>query len=156
MNIEERKNVLFRGIAIFLLMIPLALMVLCLIHVILVLPEGYIISIIGMVLAIGFLGMEVFVIFRGGKKENSLYKIAFNENHKINTFPLIAVSVGTALGLGLTILSAIVYFQQDEPNKSAMLFVLAVGSYLLINCIIYYIYAIMFKKRPINLRKFLK
>ena len=156
MNIEERKNLLHRIISVILLMIPLALMVICLIHVFCVLPEGYVISIIGMILAIGFLGMEVFVMLRGGKKESSLYKIAFNENQKVNTFPIIMVSIGTALGLGLTLLSSIVFFQQDEPNKSAMLVVLAIGAYLLINCIIYYLYVIMFKKRPLDLRKFIK
>ena len=156
MNLEERKNVFYRVIAVILLMIPLTFMVLCLIHVFKVLPEGYVLSLIGMILAIAFLGLECFVIIKGGKRENSLSKIVFDENQKINTFPMIAVLVGTALGISITTFSAVLYFTQEEPNKSAMTVTLAIGTYLLINCILYFIYALIFKKRPINLRKFIK
>ena len=157
MNFEEKKNVIFRLIASFLLLIPLTIIVLGLIHVFLTLAEGYILSIIAFMLTAAFLMLEMVVILMGWKKENSLAKIAFNENQNINNVSLIAVIVGTVLGVGLTALSISVYFIRNaEPFKTSMLVVLSISSYLLINCIIYFIYIFIFKKRPLDLRNFIK
>ena len=157
MNFEEKKNVIFRLIACFLLLIPLSIIILGLIHVFKVLAEGYIISIIALMLAAAFLLLEFVVILKGWNKENSLYKIAFNENQNINNVPLVAVIVGTVFGFGLLVLSISVYFIRNaEPFKTSMLVVLSIASYLLVNCIVYFIYIIMFKKRPLNLRNFIK
>lgn len=157
MNFEEKKNVIFRLIASFLLLIPLTFIVLGLIHVFQVLAEGYIISIIAFMLTGAFLLLEIVVILKGWKKENSLYKIAFNENQNINNVPLVAVIVGSVFGTGLLALSISVYFlRNSEPFKTSMIVVLSIASYLLINCIIYFIYIFMFKKRPLDLRKFIK
>ena len=157
MNFEEKKNVIFRLVACFLLLAPLSIIILGLIHVFQVLADGYIISIIALMLTAAFLMLEFVVILKGWKKENSLYKIAFNENQNINNVPLIAVIVGTVFGVGLLALSISVYFiRNNEPFKTSMLVVLSIASYLLINCIIYFIYLIVFKKRPLNLRNFIK
>lgn len=157
MNFEEKKNVIFRLVACFLLLAPLSIIILGLIHVFQVLADGYIISIIALMLTAAFLLLEFVVILKGWKKENSLYKIAFNENQNINNVPLIAVIVGTVFGVGLLALSVSVYFiRNTEPFKTSMLVVLSIASYLLVNCIIYFIYLIVFKKRPLNLRNFIK
>lgn len=157
MNFEEKKNVIFRLIACFLLLIPFSLMILGLIHVLKTLVEGYIISIIALMLSMAFLALEFVVILKGWKRESTLYKIAFNENQHINNVPLVAVCIGTALGIGLLALSISVYFlRNSEPFKSSMLVVLSIATFLLLNCVIYYIYLIMFKKRPLNLRNFIK
>ena len=157
MNFEERKNVLFRLIADFLLLIPLAIIILGLVHIFNVLANGYILSIIALMLTAGFLLLEFVVMIRGWKKESSLYKIAFNENQRINNVPLVAVIVGTIFGVGLTALAITVYFTKNvEPTRSSMFVVLSIASYLLINCLIYFIYVIMFKKRPLDLKKFIK
>ena len=157
MNFEEKKNVVFRLVACFLLLATLSIIILGLIHVFQVLADGYIISIIALMLTAAFLILEFVVILKGWKKENSLYKIAFNENQNINNVPLIAVIVGTVFGVGLLALSISVYFiRNTEPFKTSMLVVLSIASYLLINCIIYFIYVIVFKKRPLNLRNFIK
>ena len=157
MNFEERKNVIFRLLACFLLLIPLSIIVIGIIHIFKSLAEGYIISIIALMLSAAFLILEFVVILKGWKKENSLYKIAFNENQNINNVPLIAVCVGTAFGIGLLTLSISVYFiRNSEPFKTSMLVVLAIASFLFVNCIIYFIYIIMFKKRPLNMKNFIK
>ena len=157
MNFEEKKNVIFRLIACFFLLVPLSVIVFGLIHLFQTLAEGYIISIIAFMFAGAFLLLEFVVILKGWKKENSIYKIAFNENQKINNVPLVAVMVGTLFGIGLTALAISVYFiRNTEPIKTSMLVVLSIASYLLVNCVIYYIYIFMFKKRPINLKNFIK
>ena len=157
MNFEEKKNVIFRLIASFLLLVPLTIIILGLIHLFKTLAEGYILSIIAFMLTAAFLILEMVVILMGWKKENSLAKIVFNENQNINNVSLIAVIVGTVLGVGLTALSISVYFIRNaEPFKTSMLVVLSISSYLLINCIIYFIYIFIFKKRPLNLKNFIK
>jgi hypothetical protein len=157
MNFEEKKNVIFRLIAGALLLIPLFIIIFGLIHLFKTLAEGYIISIIAFMLTAAFLLLETVVILKGWKKENSLYKIAFNENQNINNVPLVAVIVGTLAGIGLTALAISVYFLRDtEPFKTSMLVVISISSYLLVNCVIYFIYVFMFKKRPINLKNFIK
>ena len=157
MNFEEKKNVIFRLVACFLLLAPLSIIILGLIHVFQVLADGYIISIIALMPAAAFLILEFVVILKGWKKENSLYKIAFNENQNIHNVPLVAVIVGTVFGVGLLALSISVYFiRNTEPFKTSMLVVLSIATYLLVNCVIYFIYVIMFKKRPLNLRNFIK
>ena len=157
MNFEEKKNVIFRLIASFLLLVPLTIIILGLIHLFKTLAEGYILSIIAFMLTAAFLMLEMVVILMGWKKENSLAKIAFNENQNINNVSLIAVIVGTVLGVGLTALSISVYFIRNaEPFKTSMVVVLSISSYLLINCIIYFIYILIFKKRPLNLKNFIK
>ena len=157
MNFEERKNVLFRLIACFLLLIPLAIMIIGLVHVFKTLADGYILSIIALMLSIGFLALEFVVMIRGWKKESSLYKIAFNENQHVNNVPLVAVIVGTLFGVGLVALAITVFFtKNEEPSRTSMLVVLSIATYLLVNCIIYFIYVVMFKKRPLDLKKFIK
>lgn len=157
MNFEERKNVLFRLIACFLLLIPLAIMIIGLVHIFKTLADGYILSIIALMLSIGFLALEFVVMIRGWKKESSLYKIAFNENQHVNNVPLVAVIVGTLFGAGLVALAITVFFtKNEEPSRTSMLVVLSIATYLLINCIIYFIYVVMFKKRPLDLKKFIK
>ena len=157
MNFEEKKNVVFRLIAGFLLLIPLGLIVFGLIHLFQTLADGYVISIIAFMTTATFLLLELVVILKGWKKENSLSKIAFNENQNINNVPLVAVIVGTIVGVGLTALAISVYFVRDsEPFKTSMLVVLSISVYLLVNCIIYFIYIFIFKKRPLNLRNFIK
>ena len=157
MNFEEKKNVAFRLIAGFLLLIPLGLIIFGLIHLFQTLADGYVISIIAFMTTAAFLLLELVVILKGWKKENSLSKIAFNENQNINNVPLVAVIVGTIVGVGLTALAISVYFVRDsEPFKTSMLVVLSISVYLLMNCIIYFIYIFIFKKRPLNLRNFIK
>ncbi len=157
MNFEERKNVAFRLVACFLLLIPLAIIILGLIHVFNTLANGYILSIIALMLTAGFLLLEFVVMIKGWKKESSLYKIAFNENQHVNNVPLVAVIVGTIFGAGLVALALTVFFtRNEEPIRTSMFVVLSIGSYLLLNCFIYFIYVVMFKKRPVDLRKFIK
>lgn len=157
MNFEERKNVLFRLIACFLLLIPLAIMIIGLVHTFKTLADGYILSIIALMLSIGFLALEFVVMIRGWKKESSLYKIAFNENQHVNNVPLVAVIVGTIFGVGLVTLAITVFFtKNEEPSRTSMLVVLSIATYLLVNCIIYFIYVVMFRKRPLDLKKFIK
>ena len=157
MNFEEKKNVIFRLITGVLLVIPLVFVVLGLVHIFHTFSDGYIISIIALMLTAGFIFLELIVVLKGWKKESALYKIAFNENQKINNVPLIAVIVGTLFGVGLTALAITVYFVKAvEPHQTSMIVVLSISSYLLLNCIAYYIYIWMFKKRPIDLRKFIK
>ena len=157
MNFEEKKNLTYRIIASLFLAVSLGTTIFSLAQIIILRPEEVVLMLIAVAVASLFAILEIFVILRGGKKESYLYKIAFNENKHINNVPLIAVGVGTAFGLGLLALAISVYLIRDTAIiKSSMLVVLSISVYLLVNCVIYYIYLYMFKNRPINLRDFIK
>ena len=157
MNIEIRKTLTYRIVAAFLLLIGLAISGLSLAMVIIYRPEEVILTSITVVLTASFIILQMIFILVGWKKESNLYKIAFNENRHLNNVPLIAVIVGTALAVGLLILGISVYFIRPEVYiKTSMLVVITISSYLLLNCLIYYFYLIVFRNRPLNLKDLIK
>ncbi len=157
MNISERKIVLFRLISSIILLIPLGLAGLSCYLIFSANPEEMVLLIISLVAVSAFNIFEIILMLKGWKNESNLYKIAFNTNGSINNVPIFAVGAGTLFGVGLTSLGTIVYFVRDEITiKCSMLVVLAVGAYLLLNCIIYFIYLIMYKKRELDLRDLIK
>ena len=100
---------------------------------------------------------EIIFILKGWKKESQIYKIAFNTNERINNVPLIAISVFFVFGLGLIILSTLLnVYKHYEPNISTSFSILNIAIYLVINCLIYYLYCFMYKKREVNLRSLIK
>ncbi len=157
MNFEERKNVLYRLVASFLLLICFGLTFLSTFLTIKLKPEEMTMILISLILTAGIIILQTFFILKGWKKESNLYKIAFNDNKHVNNIPLIAVIVGTALGLFLLALSISVYYIREELTiKCSMLVVMTIGGYLLANCVIYLFYLILFKNRPVDLKDFIK
>ena len=157
MNYNERLNLSHRLIAMGLLLISLGVSITSLALIILSQTEEIVLMLIAVSITIVFALLETIVIVKGGKKESNLQKIAFNEKENINNIPLIAVGVGTAFGVGLLALGISVYFINPSTMvKASMLVVISIASYLLLNCFIYYIYLLMFKKRPLNLKDLIK
>jgi hypothetical protein len=157
MNFIERKTLIYRFVAFTLLLISLGVTSFSLSQIIVLRPEELILMLITIAICALFAILESIFILKGWKKESNLQKIAFNENSHVNNVPLIGVSVGTAFGLGLLALGISVYLIRVEPTvKASMLAVLSVSVYLLVNCLIYYIYLIMFKNRPLNLKDLIK
>lgn len=157
MNFIERKNVLYRIISVILFAIFLGFIAFCLYRIITSANASIVLPLI----TVGFAGLmglaQSIFIGIGGKKESHLYPIVFNENDRINNVFLIFVIAGTALGLGLFIFSLVGYFTQtNEKNIVSLITIMAVSLYVIINCIIYYIYLIMFKKREFNIKDLLK
>lgn len=157
MNIEQRKILRFRIISSLLLLLPIGAMVFSLLQIFVTKPEDMMLTVVALIACGAFNIFEIVVLMRGYTKESNLYKIAFNDNGNINNVPLVAVIVGTLFGLLLTSLGLVVFIVREETYiRASMLVVLTIGSYLLINCLVYYIFLIMYKKREINLRDFIK
>ena len=157
MNIEQRKNLSYRLVAAFLLLTSVGLVVFATIKTINFNYEELVLALIALIFT-GVLGLvETVFILKGWTKESYLYKIAFNDNKKINNVPLIAVSIGTAVSFVLLGLSLYVWFTRgDAKALVSVLVIMSVSVYLLANCLIYYFYAILFKDRPVNLRALIK
>lgn len=157
MNFQERKNLLYRFVAAFLLLVSLGVTCFSLCLIIILHSEEIVLMLVAIAVCAVFALLEAVFILKGGKKESVLAKIAFNENSHINNIPLIAVGVGTAFGLGLLALGVSVYLiRPDVMIKSSMLVVISIATYLLVNCIIYYFYLVLFKNRPLDLRDLIK
>ena len=154
MNYSERRNILYRLISVGLILISLGLDAYAMYMVILFNAEDKILSIIALALAAAFTILEITVILKGWKKDSNLFKIAFNENRNINNVPLVAVFVGTLFGLGLGIMSVVIYLTRGEANiKNAMLIIMAIAVYLLVNCLVYYLFLLFFKKRDLSIKE---
>lgn len=157
MNLFERKNVLFRLVAAVLLLTDIGLAVFATLTVINFQIEGITLALIATVLTGAFALLQSIFTLKGWKKESFLYKICFNDNKKVNTAPLIAVSIGTLISLTLLILSLVIWFTKSQPKDlTSVLVIMVVAVYLLANCIIYYFYLFLFRDKPINLKDFIK
>ena len=158
MNISERKNLIYRLLASAILLISAGMIIYSFIVVFKVEHEQLLLDVITLSTAFFFLIVELFFILKGGKKESNLYKIGFNDNGKLNNVPLIAVIVGAVFGLGLIGLGVSVYFVRYEEVtiRTSMLIILSVAVYLLTNCLIYFLYILMFKKREVRLEDLIK
>ena len=158
MNIQEKKNLTYRLLAALILLITGGMIFYAFFTVLQVEKDQLFLDILTLSTTAFFLLVELFFILKGGKKESNLYKIGFNDNGKLNNVPLIAVIVGTVFGLGLIIMGVSVYFVQyeDVTIRTSMLVVLSVTVYLVTNCIIYYLYIIMFRKCEVRLEDLIK
>ena len=157
MNIEERRNLAHRLTSASLILLNLGFVGYCLYFIATSPSQNQIISIIACVFAALMMIFEIVLLLKGGKKESALYKIAFNPNGNINNVPLIAVSVFCFFGVGLIVLGTLLnVLKHVEPNISSSLVILLVAVYLVSNCLIYYLYCIMFKKREFKLEDLLK
>ena len=157
MNFVEKKNLWYRFVSSFFLLLNLGVVVFALVEIIRLRPDDVPLMLVAISVTTLFICGECFFILKGWKKESYLYKIVFNENDKINTIPLIASSVGLAFGLGLLGMSIAVFIiNADKTIKASMLVVLSISIYLVVNCLIYFFYLLLFKKRPINIKNFIK
>ena len=158
MNVQERKNLTYRLLAALILLISAGMIIYTFIVVSRVERDQLFLDILTLSTASFFLLIELFFILKGGKKESNLYKIGFNDNGKLNTVPLIAVVIGSLFGLGLIIMGVSVYFvRYDEVTiRTSMLVILSVAVYLVTNCLIYFLYILMFRKHEVRLEDLIK
>ena len=158
MNIEQRRVLRFRFIASFLLLMPIGMMIFSLLQIIVNRPNEFVLSVIALAACGLFNLFEIIVIMKGWTKESNLLKIFYDEAQKVNTIPLVSVFVGTLFGLVLTILGIVVWFTKaDDINaRTSILVILTIGTYLLTNCLVYYLFIFMYRKRKFDIRDFIK
>lgn len=157
MKVENNRNLYFRIVASLLILLSVGLFVFSIVYIFLLTSEDIILPSVGLTLAGAFSIFEVVMILKGWKKENNLYKIAFNDNGNINNVPLVAVGLATAFGIGLSTLSLIVFFTREEPTiKVAMLVVMSISVYLLLNCIVYFIFLFWYRKKEFKIEDLIK
>ena len=158
MNIQERKNLTYRLLAGLILLISAGMIAYAFVVVLQVERKQLFLDVLTLGITTFFLLFEEIFILKGGKKESYLYKIGFNDNGKLNSVPLIAIIVGNFFGLGLVSLGISVYFVRydDVTIRTSMLIILSVAVYLVVNCLIYYLYVLMFRKREVRLEDLIK
>ena len=157
MNFIERKNLGFRLVAIFALMLNLGFAIFAFIYIYQFAAEHKVLSMVACLFASLLMIFESILLIMGGKKESALYKIAFNPNGRLNNVPFFGVFIFTLFGLGLLILGTILnVVTHYEPNISISYVILVVAIYLVTNCLIYDFYCFLFKNRKIKLEDFIK
>lgn len=158
MNFRVRKIKIYRLMSSLLLLLSVGLTAFCLSQVILSWLENIALDIIALALTGSFAIAQIIFILRGGKKESHLLDIALNTDGTINKVFLVFVLVGLALGLGLDILTIVVIFTRVNTLQvlCSMYIIMAIATYLLLNCIIYIIFVLLFKKRELTLEDYAK
>ena len=158
MNIRVRKILTFRWVAAIFLLMSIGLSSFALAKVIMSKPEKLIIDCIALGLVIAFAIGQIILILRGWKKESHLIDIAFNTDYTINKLALVLVIVGTTIAVGLNILTIIVLCTRDNTPAviNSMFIIMSISTYLLLNCSIYFLFVILFKKRELTLEDYAK
>ena len=158
MNIRTRKIIYYRLVATLLLILSIGVSTFALAETIMSKPEKIVIDIIALGLTISFAIGQIILILRGKKKESHLLDIAFNSDNTVNKLALVIVLVGTAVGVGLDILTLVVIFTRN-PTVSvfcSMLIIMSIATYLLFNCITYIVFTILFRKKELTLEDYAK
>ena len=157
MDIAHRKNLIYRLVAGLLVFFSGAMAGFSIYSIMTGESKSKVLPYIACGVVLLFVLFEAVLLWKGGKKDLALNKISFNENRTINTVPLIAVFVGTAFGLGLLILCLVLYFTREgEPYRTSSLVILSIVTYLLANCLVYFLDLIVFKKREVDLQKMIR
>ena len=158
MNIRVRKILTFRWVAALFLLMSIGLSSFALAKVIMSKPEKLIIDCIALGLVIAFAIGQIILILRGWKKESHLIDIAFNTDYTVNKLALVLVIVGTTIAVGLNILTIIVLCTRDNTPAviNSMFIIMSISTYLLLNCSIYFLFVILFKKRELTLEDYAK
>ena len=157
MNYIERKTITYRILSTVFLLASLVLTTISTYLIIKNKPEEIILILISLIITAGFAILQGGFIIKGWRNQSNLNKIVFNENDRINTIPIFAVSIGLATSIALVALGIAVYVVRDDLTiKASMLVVASIGGYLLANCLIYFLYLILFKKRELNLKDLIK
>ena len=158
MNIRVRKIRLYRIIAVALLLVALGLITYVIAKVIISKPEKIILHMIALSLTAAFAIGQMVLIASGKNKESKLLDIAYNSDNTVNKVALVAVLVGTSLGLGLDILTLVVIFTRNNTVEvmCSMFIIMAIATYLLLNCLIYLVFTLIFRKKELTLEDYAK
>ena len=157
MNIRERRNLFYRLISGVLLILPTIIMVFSAIGIINGQAENKVLPLIAIILTTMFSLAEAILIFMGRKKEIIIKDIAFNENNRVNNLFLVPVIIGTLFSITIISVCTVVFFTKEgEPYFTSSLVIISIGLFLLINCLIYFLYLIMFRKHKLTLEDFAK
>ena len=158
MNIRVRKIRLYRIIAVALLLVALGLITYVIAKVIISKPEKIILHMIALSLTAAFAIGQMVLIASGKNKESKLLDIAYNSDNTVNKVALVAVLVGTSLGVGLDILTLVVIFTRNNTVEvmCSMFIIMAIATYLLLNCLIYLVFTLIFRKKELTLEDYAK
>ena len=158
MNIRVRKIRLYRIIAVALLLVALGLITYVIAKVIISKPEKIILHMIALSLTAAFAIGQMVLIASGKNKESKLLDIAYNSDNTVNKVALVAVLVGTSLGLGLDILTLVVIFTRNNTVEvmCSMFIIMSIATYLLLNCLIYLVFTLIFRKKELTLEDYAK
>lgn len=153
----EKRNLSFRLITFGILLLFLGFIGFLFYRIISLNPEALVLDIVSLSAVSVFCIFEMIIIIRGWKKSSHLYDIAFNQNGTLNSVAFVAVIIGNIIGLGLIIICTIIFFMKDDiDTKCNLLIITSISLYLLLNCIIYCIYLLIFRKREFKLKDLLK
>ena len=152
---NKAKIILFRLFLSLLLLSVLGLIVIFIIELIKINKEdAYLINIIGLVGVAIFLLIEAVMLLKNINKQIIFHALVFNEHNSTINYPaFITANVFLAIGVGLSILGTVLYFTTaDETIKTSVMVLIPIGIFVLLNCIGYDVYTLLFKAKKTSLK----
>lgn len=156
---ESKKIVLYRSLAILLLLIPFAITMWFMIRYIQIDAKSFGLHIFASVVLLFFTFLQIFLLAKNMKNQLIIYNIAFNENKTVNKTAIIFVGVGCIIALAMSILFGIFCLttpNSDEFKITAFMLIFSIFLYMLINCVMFLIYPLFFKEKKFDVRDLLK
>ena len=121
-------------------------------------PEtAYLLNYIAIFATIAFIVFEIIIMLKNVKKELVIGPIAFNnETRTINKPALIFIIVAGSIGLIMVgVATVFSILNLNVKSQSASFILIAVGLFLLINCLIYIFYVICYRPKKFNVKDLL-
>ena len=159
MNNFVKKNVIFRLISGFVMLMVTSLMVFFFVETIKVNKSGdYVINLFGLGGMTIFSLIETILLFKNCKKSIIFHPIIFNEHNSTINWPAFIVdNIGLAIGLAIEIVSLILFSTtKDLIVKTSTMVLIPLGAFLIVNCLIYNVHLILFMERKIKIKDLIK
>ena len=144
---QSKKNIIWRITLLFLLLISLGLNGFSIAYISIRQPDDFVFSNIALIVLSLFALFEFVLTLINFEKEPSLSKISRTERGYFNYIPLIAVGIGTIIAIGLLVGGLTIFFSKKAVGvRCNSLILIAIGTFLFINCFVYYFYILLNRK----------
>lgn len=111
---------------------------------------------IALIVLSAFTVLEIAIILKNMKKDLLLFHVAFNENKTLNRPALIIVNVFLAVSIGIFAGGLFLALSPAPELLTSGRVVFPIGLVMLINCVLYDLYVILFHRRRFSVKALLK
>lgn len=154
---ETKKIVLYRLLAILLLLVPFGICIWFIVWYAQNNPAQFGIHLFTTALMIFFILLQIVLLAKNIKKPLAIYDIAFNENKTVNMTAVVVIIVGCVIGLALSITMGILCFMKTEPtDKGVVMLLFNIFIFMFFDCGIFLLFVPMFKEKKFDVRDLLK
>lgn len=159
MQPNKNKNIVFRLTFGLLTLLVSALTIFFFIKTLEINNENeYTINLIGLGGIAFFALIEAILMFKNITKQIIFHSIIFNEhNNTINWPAFIVANIGLTIGITLETVSLVLLFTSNNLTvTSSSMVLIPLAAFIILNCVIYDLYLLLYKERKMKITDLLK